>query len=182
MTGRQIRVRVLAMALVAVAAASGTGIAGQMNGPRGTGSAIALDVDASDAPLKILHATVSMAAKPGAMSLFYPKWIPGEHMASGPIANLTGLHVFADGRELEWRRDLVEVNAFAFTVPADAKTLTATYDYVVPFSGGAFGTLPSTNARIAVINWYTVGLFPMGGSPAAITVTASLTAPAGTVT
>src|SRR5260221_11957942 len=63
-----------------------------------------LDVDATDAPLKILHATMTMAARPGAMTLFYPKWIPGEHMASGPIANLTGLRVFADGRELEWRR------------------------------------------------------------------------------
>ncbi|MEO6011933.1 MAG: hypothetical protein ABIU38_28085 [Vicinamibacteraceae bacterium] len=107
------------------------------------------------------------------------KWIPGEHMASGPIANLTGLHIFADGRELEWRRDLVETNAFAFAVPADAKTLTATYDYVVPFSGGAFGTLPSTNSKIAVINWYTVGLYPAGESPASITVTATLRAPAG---
>jgi predicted metalloprotease with PDZ domain len=57
--------------------------------------------------------------------------------------------------------------------------LTAKYDYVVPYTGGAFGTLPSTNAKIAVINWYTVGMYPMGENPAAITVTASLKAPAG---
>ena len=142
-------------------------------------TAMTLDVDATDAPLKILHATMTMAARPGAMTLFYPKWIPGEHMASGPIANLTGLHVFADGRELEWRRDLVEMYAFAITVPAGATTLTAKYDYVVPTSGGAFGSTASTNARIAVINWYTVGLYPMGESPAAMTVTATLKAPAG---
>ena len=49
----------------------------------------------------------------------------------------------------------------------------------MPSAGGAFGSLPSTNAKIAVINWYTVGLYPMGESPAAITVTASLKAPAG---
>jgi predicted metalloprotease with PDZ domain len=73
----------------------------------------------------------------------------------------------------------VEVNAFAFTVPAAARTVTAKYDYVVPYAGGAFGTMPSTNATIAVINWYTVGLYPMGESPAAISVTASLKAPAG---
>ena len=137
-----------------------------------------LDVDATDAPLKILHATMTMAAKAGPATLFYPKWIPGEHMASGPIANLTGLHIFADGKELEWRRDLVETNAFGITVPAGAKTLTAKYDYVV-VAGGAFGSSASTNAKIAVINWYTVGLYPMGESPAAITVTATLKAPAG---
>jgi predicted metalloprotease with PDZ domain len=141
--------------------------------------AMTLDVDARDAPRKILHASMAMAARPGAMTLFYPKWIPGEHMPSGPIANLTGLHVFADGREIDWRRDLVEVHAFHLTVPPGAKTLTATYDYAVPASGGAFGSLPSTNAKIAVINWYTVGLYPMGESPDAITVTATLQAPAG---
>ena len=43
--------------------------------------AMTLDVDATDAPMKIIHATMSMPAKAGAMSLFYPKWIPGEHMA-----------------------------------------------------------------------------------------------------
>ena len=138
-----------------------------------------LDVDATDAPLKILHATATMPARAGAMTLFYPKWIPGEHMPSGPIENLAGLHVFADGKELEWRRDLVEMHAFAVTVPAGARTLTAKYDYVVPTGGGAFGSTASTNAKIAVLNWYTVCLYPMGESPAAITVTATLKAPAG---
>jgi predicted metalloprotease with PDZ domain len=141
--------------------------------------AMTLDVDATDAPLKILHATATMPARPGAMTLFYPKWIPGEHMPSGPIANLTGLHVLADGKELDWRRDLVEMHAFTVTVPAGARALTAKYDYVVPTGGGAFGSTASTNAKIAVINWYTVGLYPMGDSPAAITVTATLKAPPG---
>jgi predicted metalloprotease with PDZ domain len=141
--------------------------------------AMSLDIDASDAPMKILHATATMPAHPGAMTLFYPKWIPGEHMPSGPIANLTGLHVFADGTEVEWRRDLVDMNAFAITVPPGASSVTAKYDYVVPTGGGAFGSTASTNAKIAVINWYTVGLYPMGESPAAITVTATLKAPAG---
>src|SRR3954469_9460956 len=97
--------------------------------------AMTLDVDATDAPLKILHATATMPARPGAMTLFYPKWIPGEHMPSGPIATLTGLPDVGDGRELGWRRDLGEMPAFALTVPADARTLTAKYDYVVRTGG-----------------------------------------------
>ena len=141
-------------------------------------TSMTLEVDATDAPLKILHATMTMAARPGPATLFYPKWIPGEHMPSGPITNLTGLHILADGKELEWRRDLVETNAFAITVPAGAKTLTAKYDYVV-VAGGAFGSSASTNAKIAVINWYTVGLYPMGENPEAIQVRATLKAPAG---
>lgn len=145
----------------------------------GAHTAIALDVDATDAPLKLLHATVSMPARAGRMALFFPKWIPGEHMPSGPISNLNGLHVYADGVELDWRRDLVEMNAIAFAVPTGARTLTAKYDYTVPTGGGAFGSLPSTNAKIAVINWNTLVLYPQGESPEAITVTASLKAPGG---
>lgn len=179
MSGRLSRIRILG-ASIAIVAASHQPLAGAQDQTTGTAAtAMTLDVDASDAPMKILHATVAMPAKPGAMTLFYPKWIPGEHMASGPIANLTGLHLFADGREIDWRRDLVEVNAFAITVPAGARTISAKYDYVIATSGGAFGTLPSANAKIAVINWYTVGLYPRGASPAAITVTATLKAPAG---
>ena len=142
-------------------------------------TSMTLDVDASDAAMKILHATMTMPARAGAMTLFYPKWIPGEHMASGPIANLTGLHIFADGREIDWRRDLVEVNAFHITVPAGTQRLRASYDYVIPFSGGSFGSIASANAKIAVINWYTVALYPMGEAPAAITVAATLKAPPG---
>src|SRR5258708_18372818 len=137
-----------------------------------------LDVDATDAPLKILHATMTMAAKPGPATLFYPKWIPGEHMPSGPIANLTGLHIFADGKELDWRRDLVEMNAFGITVPIGAKNLTAKYDYVVPTGGGAFGSTPSTNATIAVINSAPGRLSPTGRNPDAIQGKARLKSPA----
>src|SRR5215475_3385551 len=88
-------------------------------------SSLVLEVDATQAPMKILHVTVSMAARPGPATLFYPKWIPGEHMPSGPIANLTGLHMFADSSELQWRRDLLEMNAFHVTVPAGARELRA---------------------------------------------------------
>jgi predicted metalloprotease with PDZ domain len=141
--------------------------------------AMTLNVDASQARMKILHASLSMPARSGAVTLVYPKWIPGEHMPSGPISNLTGLHIFADGAELMWRRDLLNMNAFHLTVPAGARTLTATYDYVVPTGGGAFGTTASANAKCAVINWNTIVLSPEGENPDAIRVTASLKLPAG---
>jgi predicted metalloprotease with PDZ domain len=179
MTARVLRARELGLA-IALVAASHQSISSAQNPTAGEpGTSMALDVDAADAPMKILHATMSMPARAGAMTLFYPKWIPGEHMASGPIWNLTGLHVFSDAKEIDWRRDLVEVNAFHLIVPAGARTISAKYDYVVPSSGGSFGTTASTNAKCAVINWYTVGLYPMGENPDAITVTASLKAPSG---
>ena len=44
-------------------------------------SPIRLNVDASDAPQRLLHATMQFPVKPGPMSLLYPKWIAGEHCA-----------------------------------------------------------------------------------------------------
>jgi predicted metalloprotease with PDZ domain len=171
--------RPLVPALVLAMAAAGHAAGPARPQARAVSTSITLDVDASDAPMKILHATLSMPARAGAVTLFYPKWIPGEHMASGPISNLTGLHVFSDGQEVRWRRDLVEMHAFHVTVPEGARTLSVKYDYAVPINGGSFGTAPSANAKCAVINWYTVVLYPMGESPDSITVTASLKKPHG---
>ena len=138
-----------------------------------------LNVDASQARMKILHASLSLPARPGPMTLMYPKWIPGEHMPSGPIANLTGLHILADGAELAWRRDLVEMNAFHVTIPDGARTVSASYDYVVPTGGGSFGATASANSKCAIINWNTVVLSPAGENPDAVTLTVSLKLPAG---
>ncbi|MDO8542537.1 MAG: hypothetical protein Q7S40_19015 [Opitutaceae bacterium] len=40
--------------------------------------AITLAVDATDAPRNLLHVQESIAVAPGSLTLFYPKWIPGE--------------------------------------------------------------------------------------------------------
>ena len=106
--------------LMTIALVMSLASAERLNGQQSAAPAVpmTLDVDATDAPMKILHATMTMPARAGAMALFYPKWIPGEHMPSGPIANLTGLHVFADNAELTWRRDLVEMNAFRLQLHA----------------------------------------------------------------
>ena len=43
-----------------------------------------LNVDATELPRRLLHATMQFPVKPGPMSLLYPKWIPGEHGPTGP--------------------------------------------------------------------------------------------------
>ena len=37
---------------------------------------IHVTVDVTDAPRKILHASLSIPVQPGALTLIYPKWIP----------------------------------------------------------------------------------------------------------
>ncbi len=76
---------------------------------------VVLSVDASEAPRKIFHAQLRIPAKPGTLTLYYPKWIPGEHGPTGPITDLTGLKFTASGKTLKWRRDLQEGFEFCFT-------------------------------------------------------------------
>src|SRR5436309_1716979 len=81
-------------------------------------SAVKVSVDASDAPRRLMHVHLTMPAKPGPMTLLYPKWIPGEHMPLGPITNLVGLKIKAGNQDIPWRRDSVNMFAFHLDLPA----------------------------------------------------------------
>src|SRR5919204_5624262 len=70
---------------------------------------VTLSVDATEAPRKIFHAKLTIPASPGTLTLYYPKWIPGEHAPDGPIADLAGLKFTSGGRTLSWRRDLLDM-------------------------------------------------------------------------
>src|SRR2546422_2856812 len=63
---------------------------------------ITLRVDATDAPRKIYHAELNIPAAPGPLTLFYPKWIPGDHAPTGPINDLAGLRISAGGEPVGW--------------------------------------------------------------------------------
>ena len=56
---------------------------------------IEINVDATDAPRKLYRAKLVIPAKPGPLTLLYPKWIQGEHQPSGPIIDLSGLKLTA---------------------------------------------------------------------------------------
>jgi hypothetical protein len=89
---------------------------------RGVLSPITIVVDATDAPRKILHARLTIPVKPGPLTLFYPKWIPGEHGPTGPITDLAGLKFTAAGKTVAWRRDDVDMFAFHLEVPTGTST------------------------------------------------------------
>jgi len=78
---------------------------------------IQIHVDATDAPRRLLHATLQFPVKPGPTSLLYPKWIPGEHGPTGPIEDLAGIKITANGKPLPWHRDDVNIYEFHIDVP-----------------------------------------------------------------
>src|SRR3981081_4099347 len=72
-------------------------------------STITLHVDLTDAPRHLLHARLQIPVSAGPLTLEYPQWIPGDHRPAGPIDNLAGVVVHANGQTLPWRRDDVDM-------------------------------------------------------------------------
>ncbi len=133
---------------------------------------INLNVDATDAPRNIVHVRESMPVSPGEFTLFYPKWIPGEHAPEGTLNDIVNLFFTADGKPLEWRRDDVEMFAFHVDVPEGVTKIDVAFDYVYqPFT--------HATANLARLKWNRLVLYPRGAKSDDVSVTASLRLPKG---
>ena len=141
---------------------------------------VALSVDASDAPRKIFHAQLRIPAKPGTLTLYYPKWIPGEHGPTGPITDLTGLKFMASGKTLKWRRDLIDGFTFHVEVPAGEHEVVANLDYASPASSEpGYSSGMAATEKLYIVNWNTLLLYPAGYGSDQLTYSVSLRLPAG---
>ena len=138
-----------------------------------------LDVDATDAPRNLLHAQLHLPATPGRLTLFYPKWLPGEHSPDGPITDLVGLKMSAGGKTVDWQRDAEDMFAFHVEVPAGADVLDIVLDFLLPASEGAFSAGPSSTAKLLDLSWNEVLLYPQRTNPFAMQYTASVRLPDG---
>jgi predicted metalloprotease with PDZ domain len=137
-----------------------------------SGETISLTVDATQSPRKLLHSHLVIPVKPGPLTLYYPKWIPGAHGPDGPIANLTGLKFEVDGKTIPWQRDLLDVFTFHVDVPAGATHLEAFYDTIETEGGSA-------TDKLLVVEWNEAVLYPAGTPAAQLTYQASLILPDG---
>ena len=141
---------------------------------------ITVALDATEAPRKIFHARLTIPVKPGTVTLYYPKWIPGEHGPTGPIQELAGLGFTANGQTLKWRRDLLDGWTLQLEVPAGVSSVEAALDYTAPVGHeGVYSSGESATAKMAVISWNTVLLYPAGWSSDQLTYQASMRLPEG---
>jgi len=146
---------------------------------------ITLHVDLTDAPRNIYHARLKIPVHPGSsvtpageMSLVFPKWIPGNHRPSGPIAGLTGIRMEAAGQPIAWERDPIEMYEFHVKVPAGADSIEVSLDAITSQdSAGANG--PAASSNVLDLNWNAVVLYPKGARSDDVTFSPSVTLPAG---
>jgi hypothetical protein len=79
---------------------------------------LTLEVDLSDPTQRIFRVHERIPVSPGALTLYYPKWIPGEHSPSGTIDGVAGLVATSDaGQRIDWRRDLEDMFTLHLMVP-----------------------------------------------------------------
>ncbi len=140
---------------------------------------ITLDLDATDAPKKLLHARLTIPAKPGKLTLVYPKWIPGEHGPTGPITDLAGLKISAGGKRIAWQRDQEDMFAIHCDVPAGADSVEVSLDFLLATTKDGLTSASSSSAKLAVISWNQVLLYPKGAKIQEMQCRASLRVPDG---
>lgn len=138
-----------------------------------------IQVDATDATRNILHSRLTFLAQPGPLTLVYPKWLPGEHGPTGPVTDMVGLKVSADGKAIAWRRDAKDMFTFHVQVPANARTIEASLDFLLPPPGDGFSSSASSSEQLLVLSWNQVLLYQPGPKASEIPAEAEIRLPEG---
>ena len=139
---------------------------------------IQLTVDASDTDRRIFRVRETIPVqRAGPMTLLYPQWLPGNHAPRGPIAQLGGLVIRANGQVIPWRRDPVEVYAFHLDVPAGVSALDLQFEYLTPTDGDQ-GRVVVTPEMLN-LQWEKALLYPAGYYNTRITVQPTVILPTG---
>jgi predicted metalloprotease with PDZ domain len=144
---------------------------------RALAAPVTLRVDATEAFRKIYHAQLIIPASPGPMTLFYPKWLPGEHAPTGPITDLAGLRITSGGQTVVWKRDSAEMFAFQIVVPQGASSVDVKLDFLSTPDGAGFSSAASTTSELAIVSWNQMILYPRGKASDDLEVTAQLRLP-----
>ncbi|MGA2203306.1 MAG: M61 family peptidase [Terriglobales bacterium] len=138
-------------------------------------------VDLSDARKNVIHAELTIPVKPGPFTLVYPKWIPGDHAPTGPIGNLAGLFMSANGRSLGWTRDPVDLYAFHVRILPGVRSLKVNLDFlaIASTAGATANASIATTEKLAILRWHVVLLYPAQAHPKEWMVQPSVRLPIG---
>ncbi|ESQ82456.1 hypothetical protein AEAC466_17780 [Asticcacaulis sp. AC466] len=140
---------------------------------------IQLHVDGTDMDHHVIaiHELIPVA-RPGRLTLLAPKWLPGHHSpGDSDLTKLAGLHIFANGKEIAWRRDPVAMNAFHVEVPDRASEVVADFQYLSPVTSRE-GVIVHTR-NMLTLQWENESLYPAGYYTRRIPIQVHVTLPAG---
>lgn len=138
---------------------------------------LTLQVDATDLDHKILKVRQTLPVQPGPLTLYFPRWLPGQHAPNGDVTRLAGLSISAGGASLPWVRDTLDTHSFHLTVPPGVSTLDIGFQHPSPVSRDS-GRVVVTREMLN-IQWNDLVVYPAGLAARALSVRPSLLLPAG---
>jgi predicted metalloprotease with PDZ domain len=106
-----------------------------------------LVLDARQAPRGLMSSHMTIPVRTGPFTFVYPEWIPGEHGPTGPLANISEVHVSANGTPVRYERDQVDMYAFHVDVPQGVTHLDVEFTVIL----NAPETMSTKN--VAIVNW-----------------------------
>ena len=135
-------------------------------------------LDERMAPRGIAYTHMTIPVEPGAFTLDYPEWIPGEHGPTGPLHDMSELRISANGQPISWQRDAVDMFAFHITVPPGVRRVNVDFTVLLNqqnnFTDGQLAT-----RHIMVGNWNRYILYQRNIDNTKYFATASLILPPG---
>ncbi len=140
---------------------------------------ISLYINAKDVSKRLLHSKEIIQVKPGPLTLVYPEWIPGEHGPTGPVVDMAGLIISTNGKKIQWRRDLVDMYAIHCQIPENSDQLEVSFDFILPPERGGFSEGTSSTAKLLMVSWNQVVLYPDTPKPENTIITPTLVLPNG---
>ena len=141
---------------------------------------IQLEVDATETGRRLVHSRVVIPASAGPLTLYYPKWVPGTHGPTTPIADLAGFRVRAEGKDIPWNRDELDPYAVRVTVPAEANSVEVTFDLLLPgLSDPPRRQNTVASAKLAVLNLCDLLVYPKSAAAMKLPFAFTLKIPSG---
>jgi predicted metalloprotease with PDZ domain len=136
----------------AVALAASVCCMGQtrVKGPAGP---VAITVRLPNPGQQIFYVHEAMPVRPGPLTLYYPKYIPGDHSPDGPIGTMMGLEISAGGKRIAWHRDAVDMFTFHLTVPKGVERIDIRFQ---------FPASERVTPHLMGLEWNTVALYQAG--------------------
>ncbi|MFZ0498604.1 MAG: hypothetical protein WAU49_12180 [Steroidobacteraceae bacterium] len=114
---------------------------------------VLLTVELPHPSQRILDVDEVMPAKPGPLTLYYPKWLPGDHSPDGPIGDMMGVEITAGGKRLAWHRDEEDMFAFHVSVPVGVNQIDVRFQ---------FPSWDRITPQLMGLAWNTVALYYAG--------------------
>jgi predicted metalloprotease with PDZ domain len=152
---------------VALAAASSCLGQAAAKGPAGP---VALEVRLPNPGQQILYVHEAMPVRPGPLTLYYPKYIPGDHAPDGPIDAMMGLEIAANGKPVAWLRDEVDMFTFHVVVPSGVDRIDISFQ---------FPARDRVTPNLMGLEWNDVALYQAGYPTSVEMYRPSLVIPAG---